>query len=65
MYTLKRIPNGGAGFYYFLAWSLGKLNLIENYPSNAGHWNESFSRFNRMGCLLEPLGKLVGTHPTV
>ena len=42
MYTLKKIPGGGAGFYYLLVWSLGKLNLIENTPSNADSWKESF-----------------------
>ena len=42
MYTLTRIPSRGAGFYYLSAWSLGKLNLIENYPSNAGHWKENY-----------------------
>ena len=27
MDTIKRIPSGGAGFYYFSAWSSEKLNL--------------------------------------
>ena len=42
MYTLKKIPSGGAGFYYLSAWSLRTMNLIENIPSNAGSWKESF-----------------------
>ena len=37
MYTFKKIPSEGAGFYYLSSWLSGKLNLIENYPSNAGH----------------------------
>ena len=37
MYTLKKIPSGGAGFYYLSAWSSWKLNLIENIPFNAGN----------------------------
>ena len=42
MYTLKKIPGGGVGFYYLSAWSSGKFNLIENIPSNVGNWKESF-----------------------
>ena len=42
MYTLKKIPGGGAGFYYLSAWSSRKMALIENIPSNAGSWKESF-----------------------
>ena len=42
IYTLKKIPDGGASFYYLSVWSLGKLNLIVNTSSNAGSWKESF-----------------------
>ena len=63
MYTIKRIPSEGAGFYYLSAWSSGKLNLIENYFSNAGHWKESFFLAQQSGVSIRAFGQAGGNSP--
>ena len=60
MYTLKKIPSGGASFYYLSAWSSRKLNLIENYPSNADHWKESFFWVQQSGVSIRSFRKAGG-----
>ena len=60
MYTLKRIPSEGVGFYYLSAWSSGKLNLIENYPSNDGHWKKGFFWVQQSGVPIRAFRKAGG-----